>query len=113
MLRDLDFALAPAAVLGLFGESGAGKSMVGRLIGGILPPGFAVSAGELHFAGRDILGMARDERRALLGREIAFIPQQPMTSLNPVRSVGSLFDEHLAKLGVESRGERRAQAVAP
>ena len=106
VLRDLDLALRPGAVLGLVGESGAGKSMVGRLIGGILPPGFAVSAGTLSFAGRDMLGLDAKQHRALLGSEIGFIPQQPMTSLNPVRTVGSLFDEHLAKLGTATRGER-------
>ncbi len=111
VLRDLDLALRPGGVIGLVGESGAGKSMVGRLIGGILPPGFAVTAGTLAFAGRDMLRIAAAERRALLGREIGFIPQQPMTSLNPVRSVGSLFDEHLRKLGVAARAERRARAL--
>jgi peptide/nickel transport system ATP-binding protein len=112
VLRDIDLSVNPGGVLGLVGESGAGKSMVGRLIGGILPPGFAVESGAVVFAGHDLLGIAPSERRALLGRDIGFIPQQPMTSLNPVRSVGSLFDEHLAKLGVASRAERRAQAVA-
>jgi peptide/nickel transport system ATP-binding protein len=112
VLRDIDLAVNPGGVLGLVGESGAGKSMIGRLIGGILPPGFAVESGAMIFAGRDLIGMPPAERRALLGREIGFIPQQPMTSLNPVRSVGSLFDEHLAKLGVAGRGERRAQALA-
>ena len=112
VLRDLDLALKPASVLGLVGESGAGKSMVGRLIGGILPAGFRVASGSLTFAGRDLLGITTAERQALLGRDIGFIPQQPMTSLNPVRSVGSLFDEHLAKLGVAGRAERRAQATA-
>ncbi len=112
VLRDIDLSVKPGGVLGLVGESGAGKSMIGRLVGGILPPGFRVDKGAMIFAERDLLGMAPAERRSLLGREIGFIPQQPMTSLNPVRSVGSLFAEHLAKLGVSSRLDRRAQAVA-
>jgi peptide/nickel transport system ATP-binding protein len=112
VLRDINLSVTPGGVLGLVGESGAGKSMIGRLIGGILPPGFAVESGAMVFAGRDLLGMQPAERRALLGRDIGFIPQQPMTSLNPVRSVGSLFDEHLAKLGVARRRQRRAQALA-
>ncbi|MFO0987139.1 MAG: ABC transporter ATP-binding protein [Alphaproteobacteria bacterium] len=112
VLRDIDLSVKPGGVLGLVGESGAGKSMIGRLVGGILPPAFRVDRGAMIFADRDLIGMPAAERRGLLGREIGFIPQQPMTSLNPVRNIGSLFDEHLAKLGVAGRAERRAQAVA-
>ena len=51
-------------------------------------------------------------RRALLGRAIAFIPQQPMTALNPVMTIGAQFDEHLARLGEEGREKRRERAIA-
>jgi len=55
VLRDLSFALAPGKVLGLVGESGAGKSMVGRTVAQLLPNGFAVSSGSLAFAGTDLV----------------------------------------------------------
>ena len=85
VLRDLSFTLAPGKVLGLVGESGAGKSMVGRAVAQLLPPGFAVSGGSLAFAGADLVTMEAAARRALLGREIAFIPQEPLSALNSTR----------------------------
>ena len=71
VLRGLDLDLAPGRVLGLVGESGAGKSMLGRAIAQQMPPGFAVTGGALHFAGQDLVGMAPGRRRELLGRDIA------------------------------------------
>ncbi len=69
--------------MGLVGESGAGKSMIGRVIGRSLPSGFAVTGGSLLFDGHDLVGMQRDALRGLLGDLIAFIPQEPLTALNP------------------------------
>ena len=106
VLRDLSFTLPRGRILGLIGESGAGKSMVGRIIANQLPPGFAVSAGSLHFDGDDLLSLARPAHRELLGRRIAFVPQEPMGALNPSVTIGNHFAEHLARLGVPA-SERR------
>jgi peptide/nickel transport system ATP-binding protein len=111
-IRALSFDLAPGKILGLVGESGAGKSMVGRAIAQLLPPGFAITSGSLLFEGDDLVRMAQSQRRALLGRAIAFIPQAPMSSLNPVLTIGAQFDEHLARLGEGNRSKRRDRAVA-
>src|SRR5882724_6575704 len=111
VLRDLSFSLAPGRVLGLVGESGAGKSMVGRTVAQLLPAGFAVTGGSLDFSGTDLVAMDSEGRRALLGREIAFIPQEPLSALNPVRTVGTQFHEHLARIGVAAR-ERRDRMLA-
>ena len=111
-IRALSFALEPGKILGLVGESGAGKSMVGRAIAQLLPAGFAITSGSLLFEGSDLLQMPSAARRALLGRAIAFIPQAPMTSLNPVQTVGALLDEHLVRLGEARRSARRDRAVA-
>ena len=84
VISDLSFSLQPGKVLGLVGESGAGKSMVGRTVAQAPAAGFAVTDGSLAFAGNDLVRMAPEARRALLGREIAFIPQEPLSALNPV-----------------------------
>src|SRR6516164_11317951 len=84
VIRDLNFTLGKGRILGLVGESGAGKSMIGRAIAQLFPPGFAVTRGELMFDGQDLVGMPADTRRELLGSEIAFVPQAPLSALNPV-----------------------------
>ena len=112
LIKRLSFSLEPGKILGLVGESGAGKSMVGRTIAQALPPGFAVTSGTLKFGPHDLVAMSGARRRALLGSEIAFIPQEPLTALNPVRSIGSQFGEHLKRLGLASAGGRRARMLA-
>jgi peptide/nickel transport system ATP-binding protein len=111
VIDSLTFSLQPGKVLGLVGESGAGKSMVGRTVAQLLPPGFGVTGGSLAFAGSDLVTMQGEARRALLGREIAFIPQEPLSALNPVLTIGSQFGEHLARVGVAAR-ERRDRMLA-
>jgi peptide/nickel transport system ATP-binding protein len=110
VIRHLDFALAPGKILGLVGESGAGKSMVGRAIAQLLPPGFAVTNGRLAFAGEDLVTMPAERRRALIGRDIAFVPQEPLAALNPVLTVSQQLGEHLARLGF-APAARRAEAL--
>jgi peptide/nickel transport system ATP-binding protein len=112
VIRDLNFSLAPGRVLGLVGESGAGKSMIGRAVAQLLPHGFAVTGGELTFDGQDLVRMPMDARRELLGREIAFVPQEPLSGLNPVRTIGRQIDEHLARLRIGNRQARRERALA-
>ena len=107
LLRDLNISLQRGQVLGLVGESGAGKSMIGRIIAGHTPPGFEITRGRVLFENTDLLSLGRKAWRALLGRRIAFIPQEPLTALNPVLTVSQTFDEHLAHLGIAPR-ERRA-----
>ena len=100
VLRDLSFAVKPGEVLGLVGESGAGKSMIGRVIGRNLPNGFSVTGGSLLFAGKDLVGIEAEPLRALLGDRVAFIPQEPLTALNPVLTIRQQFGEHLERLRV-------------
>ena len=100
LLRDITLSVERGKVLGLVGESGAGKSMIGRLIAGHTPPGFEVTKGRIEFDGQNLLSLAAREWRGLLGRRIAFIPQEPLTALNPVLTIGQTFDEHLMLLGI-------------
>src|SRR6266852_614527 len=111
VLRDVGFVLRPGRVLGLVGESGAGKTMIGRIIGQLLPTAFRVTAGSLKFRGEDLLRLPPDRHRALLGDRIAFVPQEPLSSLNPVLTIGQQFDEHLKRLGV-GRRTRRGRATS-
>ena len=100
VLRDISFTLQRGKTLGLVGESGAGKSMLGRIISRQIPPGFSVSSGSLLFDGEDLLGASARQHNEWLGKRIAFIPQEPITALNPVLTIGQQFTEHLLRIGV-------------
>jgi len=110
VLRNVSVTLAEGRVLGIVGESGAGKSLIGRTIAQTLPRGFGVSGGTLSFAGESLVGVSEARRRELLGAEISFVPQEPLTALNPVLTIGHQFAEHLARLGV-ARAQRAARAI--
>jgi len=85
--------------------------MLGRAIALALPAGFAISGGTLHLDGEDLVHLSPSRRRAMLGRDIAFVPQAPMTALNPVMTIGTQFAEHLVRLGIASRRMRRERAL--
>jgi peptide/nickel transport system ATP-binding protein len=104
VLRGTSLEVEPGEVRGLVGESGAGKSMLGRAVLGLLPANATVTSGHIAFEGRDLLAMVESERRSLLGRRIALIPQDPMTSLNPVKRVGTQISNLLRHhLGLSKR----------
>ena len=88
LLRGVSLQVAAGEVVGLVGESGAGKTMVSRAVLGILPFNATITGGAIRFDGRDITRLDDTARRRLLGREIAFIPQNPTTALNPVERIG-------------------------
>jgi peptide/nickel transport system ATP-binding protein len=111
ILRGVSLNVDAGEVRGLVGESGAGKSMLGRAVLGLLPEHAQISGGTILFEGRDLLAMPERERRGLLGRRIALIPQDPMTSLNPVKRVGAQIAAVLRHhLGL-SRHEARERSV--
>ena len=111
LLRRVSFDIAAGSVLGVVGESGAGKSMLGRLIARQLPDGFRVSGGAMRFEGADLLAQPASAMREILGRRIAFIPQEPGAALDPVRTVGWQWRQHLTRLGVP-RAEQRGRSIA-
>ena len=88
LLRDICLTVGPGEVHGLVGESGAGKSMIARVILGIVPGSARITRGTVHFIGQDITHLAERRRRRLMGRGLALIPQDPMTALNPGHRIG-------------------------
>ena len=115
VLRGVSLEVEPGEVRGLVGESGAGKSMLGRAVLGLLPANATITSGSIAFEGRDLLGLGDAERRKLLGRRIALIPQDPMTSLNPVKRVGAQISALLRHhLGLSKRAalSRAAELLA-
>ena len=102
--------------MGLVGESGCGKSVTCLSILGLLPPNGRVQSGEMLFRGQDLLRF--DERRmeAIRGRDIAMVFQDPMTSLNPVHTIGRQIMESLQihqGLGAPGGGAPDGRAPAP
>lgn len=108
VLRDVSLTLQRGEVRGLVGESGAGKSTIAKALLGILPRTVRVTAGTVLFEGRDLLTMPAKARSAIMGQEIALVPQDPMTSLNPGRRIAAQLTDGLM-LG---RGVGKADATA-
>jgi oligopeptide/dipeptide ABC transporter ATP-binding protein len=103
----VDFAVQPAEVFGVAGESGSGKTMSVLALLGLLPPG-GVAEGRAQFAGRDLLRLRRSHLRAVCGREIGIVFQDPMTSLHPMLSIGQQLREPLKRhLGLDRTGATR------
>src|SRR4026209_1289040 len=84
----VDLPLAPGSTLGIVGESGCGKNMLSRSILQLLPKR-ARLGGRILFAGRDLVSLSAEELRRLSGPELAVVFQDPMTSLNPVLTIGT------------------------
>ena len=103
----VSFSIEAGEALAIVGESGCGKSLTALGIMGLLPSAAFYAGGSLRFERKDILTLPENKRRALRGREIAMIFQDPMQYLNPVQTCGDQVGESLRVLAGRSRGETR------
>jgi len=94
------------------GESGCGKSVTALSLMGLLPDAATVTAGAIRVGGVDVLGLPPERRRALCGRTLAMVFQEPMTALNPVQTIGRQIAEVFAIHRTAGRREARAKALA-
>ncbi len=109
---DASLAIAPGEVLGVVGESGAGKSLTGMAIIGLIEPPGRIAAGEIRLEGERIDGLPYEQMRRIRGRRIGAIFQDPLTSLNPLFRIGEQLTETiLAHLEV-TPAAARARALA-
>jgi peptide/nickel transport system ATP-binding protein/oligopeptide transport system ATP-binding protein len=111
-IEDVSLTLAPGEILGVVGESGSGKSVTALSIMGLLPePAARVVSGRVTFEGQTLTGMAEHRLRRIRGPGIGMVFQEPMTSLNPVFSIGEQITETLAAHGERDSARRRDRAV--
>jgi peptide/nickel transport system ATP-binding protein len=83
----VDFSIRPGETLGVVGESGCGKSVTSLSIMGLLPPNGS-NEGTIRFLGKDLLSLSEKEMQQIRGNQVSMIFQEPMTSLNPLHTVG-------------------------
>ncbi|MEO1951691.1 ABC transporter ATP-binding protein [Thioclava sp.] len=112
LVSDLSFTLARGETIAIAGESGSGKSLTSLAIMGLLPPpALRVSSGAIRFQGEDLTRLPESRMRAMRGNRIAMIFQEPMTSLNPVLSIGLQLSEAIRAHEPVSKREARARAL--
>ncbi|MBU0584970.1 MAG: ABC transporter ATP-binding protein [Alphaproteobacteria bacterium] len=98
VLRSVSLAVEPGVVTALVGESGAGKSMIGKAVLGVLPPSVRIVEGNIALEGIDLGELKPKARRVLVGERAALIPQDPLTALNPSRRIGPQMTDRLVHI---------------
>jgi len=111
VLSNVSFTIAPSEILGIVGESGSGKSVTAMAVMRLLGPQGRITGGTVELDGADITALPEKAMLALRGRTVAMIFQEPMTSLNPLLTVGFQIAEVLREKLLLGRAEARARAV--
>lgn len=111
-IDDISFEIAPGEILGVVGESGAGKSLTGASIIGLLEPPGRVASGQILLEGQRIDNLDNDQMRHIRGRKIGAIFQDPLTSLNPLYTIGRQLVETIQAHLPVNAGEARQRAIA-
>jgi len=107
----VSFDLNRGEILCIIGESGSGKSVTASAIMGLLSPAMRASAGQILFKGADLLTMPEKARRALRGKSLSMIFQDPLSALNPLMTIGAQVDEVLGAHGWQDRTARTAKVL--
>ncbi|WP_405902061.1 ABC transporter ATP-binding protein [Streptomyces sp. NBC_00656] len=102
-VRSVDLTMAPGETVAVVGESGSGKSTLAHAVLGLLPSSAELTAGHIVFDGRELTGLSEKRLRPLRGRDIALIPQDPGTALNPVHRIGRQVAEVLVTHAITDR----------
>jgi peptide/nickel transport system ATP-binding protein len=110
-LDDISFSISPGEILGVVGESGAGKSLTGAAIIGLLEPPGRIAGGEVILAGQRIDNLPYEQMRKIRGRQIGAIFQDPLTSLNPLYTIGRQLVETIRTHLPVGEEEARARAI--
>ncbi len=110
-LDDVSFSIAPGEILGVVGESGAGKSLTGAAIIGLLDPPGRIAGGEIRLEGRRIDNLPYEEMRRIRGRRIGAVFQDPLTSLDPLYTIGRQLVETIRTHLPVGNAEARQRAI--
>lgn len=111
VVKGVSFAVQAGEIVGLVGESGCGKSVTAHAILQLLSSQAAISSGEICYLGDNLLNKSHKEIQAIRGKEIAMIPQDPMTALNPIMTIGEQLTEGLKYHKKLSRAEALAAVI--
>ncbi|RWM97474.1 MAG: ABC transporter ATP-binding protein [Mesorhizobium sp.] len=98
VLRSVSLSVQPSEVRALVGESGAGKTMIGKAVLGVLPLSVRIVEGDMLLEGEDLGRLQPKARRTLIGARTALIPQDPLTALNPSRRIGPQMTDRLVRI---------------
>ncbi|MFF5301993.1 ATP-binding cassette domain-containing protein [Streptomyces sp. NPDC013161] len=112
VVSGVTLSVAAGETLGLVGESGSGKTQTAFAALGVLPSEAVVTRGSIRLDGRELLGLSERELRAVRGTSIAYVPQEPMSNLDPSSTVGAQLVEGIRAATPMARGEAREQVLA-